>query len=140
MPQHELDPARLLTLVERRVVGRLARATEEAGHTVEEWRVLSLLADDSGHPMSEIADYTMLPPPTLTKVVDRMVSANLVYRRPDEIDRRRILVFMSARGRTSHERLTTAITQAWQDLGATAGKEELALLNALLARLADRLT
>jgi len=40
--------------------------------------VLSFLGDGDGHPMTAIAEFAMLPPPTLTKVVDRMVSLNLV--------------------------------------------------------------
>ena len=41
----------------------------------------------------------------MTKVIDRMVANNLVYRRVDPADRRRVLVFLSARGRAAHRRL-----------------------------------
>ncbi|PZG28224.1 MarR family transcriptional regulator, partial [Spongiactinospora gelatinilytica] len=105
---HGLDLPRLLTLAERRVTARLSAALGAAGGTVEEWRVMSLLADGEGHPMSEIADHALLAPPTLTKIVDRMVSDNLVYRRADETDRRRVLVFLSERGYDAHHRLSTA--------------------------------
>jgi MarR family transcriptional regulator, organic hydroperoxide resistance regulator len=135
----ELDLARSLTLVERRVTARMSAALTAAGGSVEAWRVLSLLADGGGHPMSEIADFALLPPPTLTKVVDRMVSDNLVYRRVDEDDRRRVLVFLSARGRAAHRRMAAAIEDEREGLVAAAGKEELALLGALLARIAERL-
>ena len=43
--------------------------------------------------------------PTLTKIVDRMVTNSLVYRSPDEKDRRRILIFMTPRGKATHERI-----------------------------------
>src|SRR2546427_552576 len=66
----ELDFARQLTLVERSVVLRLAEALKAEGATIEEWRVLSLLGDGSGHAMNEIAEFAMLPAPTLTKIVD----------------------------------------------------------------------
>ena len=42
--------------------------------------------------MTEVAEFAMPPAPSLTKVVDRMVSLNLVYRRPDLRDRRRVLI------------------------------------------------
>jgi MarR family transcriptional regulator, organic hydroperoxide resistance regulator len=135
----ELDLARLLTLVERRVTAKMATALSAAGGSVEVWRVLSLLADGRGHPMTEIAAFALLPPPTLTKVVDRMVSDNLVYRRVDEADRRRVLVFLSSRGRTVYGRMAAAIEDERDGLAAAAGKEELALLGALLARVAERL-
>lgn len=136
--QHEADLARLLTLAERRVTGRLAAALDAAGATIEEWRVTSLLADDAGHPMTEIAEYALLPPPTLTKIVDRMVANNLVYRRVDDADRRRVLVFLSDRGRELHSRLTAAAVSERESLAAAAGAEELALLGVLLARIAGR--
>jgi DNA-binding MarR family transcriptional regulator len=138
-PQRALNLARLLTLVERRVMARLATTLEATGGTVEEWRIMSLLSDDRGHAMSEIAEFALLPPPTLTKVVDRMVSANLVYRRGDEVDRRRVLVFLSARGKAAYHRQCAATEHTWNDVAGTVGEEELTLLGALLARAADRL-
>ena len=94
----DLDFARALTLVERSVVLRLSEALKAQGATLEEWRVLSFLGDGAGHAMTEIAEFALLSAPTLTKVVDRMVSLNLVFRRVDDTDRRRVLVFVSERG------------------------------------------
>jgi DNA-binding MarR family transcriptional regulator len=138
-PHRDLDFARLLTFVERSVVLRLHEALKANGATVEEWRVLSLLGDDAGHTMTEIAEYAMLPAPTLTKVVDRMVSANLVYRRVDEADRRRVLVFASDRGLQALQQWSTAVQDGQEDLEAAVGGEEIALLRALLARVSGRL-
>jgi len=135
----ERDLSQLLTLVERRVVARLNEVLDTAGCGVDEWRVLTLLADGHGHPMTEVAEYAMLPPPTLTKLIDRMVSANRVYRRVDDADRRRVLVLLTARGRAMHERLSAEIDAEWDRLGATVGREEMALLGVLLTRVAGRL-
>lgn len=52
-----------------------------------------------GQSMSVIASFSLLSAPTLTKLIDRMVAANLVYRRGDEKDRRRVLVHLAPRGR-----------------------------------------
>jgi DNA-binding MarR family transcriptional regulator len=139
IPQRELDLARLLTLVERRVVAGLAAALKAQGTTVEEWRVMSLLSDGSGHTMTEIAEFAMLPAPTLTKIVDRMVSANLVYRRVDEADRRRVIVFRSDRGHEAFRHWTAAVEGERDSVDAAVGKEEIALLAALLSRMADDL-
>ncbi|MDF5754261.1 MarR family transcriptional regulator [Spongiactinospora sp. TRM90649] len=133
------DLARLLTLAERRVVARITSALASAGGSVEEWRVTSLLADGEGHPMSEIAEHVLLAPPTLTKIVDRMVSDNLVYRRVDETDRRRVLVFLSERGVQAHRRLSEAVAGEQAEIEILFGAEETALLGPLLTRLSDRL-
>jgi DNA-binding MarR family transcriptional regulator len=135
----DLDLARLLTLVERRVVLRFAEALKAEGATVEEWRVLSLLTDGNGHAMTEIAEYVALPAPSLTKLADRLVSQNLVLRRADEVDRRRVLVFATQRGSQAQQRWNAAAEQEYDDIVATLGSEETALLRALLTHATKRL-
>jgi DNA-binding MarR family transcriptional regulator len=81
----------------------------------------------------------MLQPPTLTKVVDRMVSANLVLRRADETDRRRVLVFASDRGRQLLTGWSEQVRNEQDSLVSAIGPEECALLKALLMRASGRL-
>jgi DNA-binding MarR family transcriptional regulator len=98
------DLAHLLSHAERRLVRRLTVSLAAEGCSVEQWRVLSAVADGAGHPMTEIAEYALLPAPSLTKLVDRMITDNLVHRRPDPGDRRRVLLYPAARGRALHQR------------------------------------
>jgi DNA-binding MarR family transcriptional regulator len=135
----DLDFARALTLVERSVVLRIGEALKEEGATLEEWRVLSYLGDGEGHPMAEIAEFALLSAPTLTKVVDRMVSLNLVLRRVDDADRRRVLAFASERGREALPRWTAAVEREQENVVAALGIEEVALLRTLLQRASRRL-
>jgi DNA-binding MarR family transcriptional regulator len=135
----DLDFARLLTLVERSLVLRLAEALKADGATIEEWRVLSLLGDGNGHAMTEIAEFVMLPAPSLTKVVDRMVSANLVHRRVDDADRRRVLAFATDRGRQELQQWNATAEREYDDVVTAVGPEETALLKALLTRVSGRL-
>ncbi|MDT7771988.1 MAG: hypothetical protein QOC67_912, partial [Pseudonocardiales bacterium] len=79
--------AGLLAQAERRVARRIESALRTADINAEQWRVLTLLADGSGHPMSEIAGFAMVPAPTLTKIIDRLIDRTLVYRRVDVEDR-----------------------------------------------------
>jgi DNA-binding MarR family transcriptional regulator len=102
----------LLSRAEHRVTQQVAVALRERRSSIEEWRVLSLLSDGEGHAMSEIAEFTLMPPPSTTKLVDRLVSANLVYRRVDPTDRRRVLVFLAARGRAAHRRLRPVVEES----------------------------
>lgn len=64
------------------------------------WRVLLMLARGTGRSMGEIAGHTALPAPTATRIVDRLVEKKLAYRSADPLDRRRVLVHLSAEGRT----------------------------------------
>jgi DNA-binding MarR family transcriptional regulator len=132
------DLPRLLAAVERKVSARLAATLQSAGSTVEQWRVLSLLADNRGHTMTELADHALLPAPTLTKVVDRMVAANLVHRRVDEQDRRRVLALLTSRGRTVYRSLRRTMEQEESELGALLA-DDAEDLRLLLARVNQRL-
>jgi DNA-binding MarR family transcriptional regulator len=113
--------AHLLSHAERRLVRRLNSVLAEAGCTLEQWRVLSAVGDGAGHPMTEIADYALMPAPSLTKLVDAMVADNLVYRRPDPGDRRRVLLQLAARGRTLHRRAARRLAEDAPRLSLPAG-------------------
>ena len=74
---------------------------------MEQWRILKVLSDGDGHSMGELADAVLLNHPTLTKMIDRMVSDALVYRVQDPEDRRKVLMFSSDRGKILCKRLNS---------------------------------
>ncbi|MFC4034287.1 MarR family winged helix-turn-helix transcriptional regulator [Streptomyces polygonati] len=137
-PEPPYDLAHLLSHAERRLVRRLAAVLAAEGCAVEQWRVLSAVADGAGHPMTEIAEYALLPAPSLTKLVDRMVADNLVYRRPDPGDRRRVLLHLAARGRILHQRAAHRVAEDQAALRAALPADPDDLARAL-AGLADAL-
>ncbi len=89
--------------------------------------------------MAEIADAAGLPPSSATKLVDRMVSANLVYRRSDPADRRRVLVALTARGEVAHRWLQEIVNQERTELLTLTGVDDLEELSRLLSRLLHQL-
>src|SRR4051794_41760668 len=78
---------------------------EEEGCTVEDWRILLLLADGRGHTMTEVAEFALVPAPSVTRIVDRMVTHGLVHRTADPSDRRRGLVHLTPRGQALKRRV-----------------------------------
>ena len=131
--------AQLLSQAERGVTRQIGRVLEEEGSTVEEWRTLVLLADGVSHSMSEIAEFALLPAPTLTRVIDRMVADNLTYRKADAGDRRRVLIHITPRGRALQRRLAGRIEDSHAAIFAKADPDDVAQLAALLTDLAARL-
>jgi DNA-binding MarR family transcriptional regulator len=129
----------LLSRAERRVTRQLGRVLEEEGCSVEEWRALVLLADGVSHSMSEVAESALLPAPTLTRLIDRMVADNLAYRTADPRDRRRVLVHITPRGRALQKRLAERIESSQGAILAEADPDDVAQLAALLSDLANRL-
>ncbi|MGI3229691.1 MarR family winged helix-turn-helix transcriptional regulator [Streptomyces sp. GTA36] len=134
-PRRSQDLMHLLTRAERLAARRLQASLDEHGCSLDAWRVLSLLSDGEGHPMAAVAEAAFLPPPTLTKLVDQLVDQNLVYRRVDPLDRRRILAHLTPRGEDHWRRVDREVRAQWPVL--SDGDDE--LLRGLLHRLADTL-
>lgn len=104
----------ILTLAQRRAVRGLAARLADDGCTLDQWRVLRALGDGEGHLMGELADALQIAQPTLTRVVESMVDAAWIYRRPSAEDRRRVAVHLSRQGRVRLSRLD-AIVKAHED-------------------------
>ncbi|MEU1677805.1 MarR family transcriptional regulator [Micromonospora zamorensis] len=117
VPGAPADLLRSLTRAERLLSRRLGAVLAEDALSIEAWRVLCLLADGQGHPMSEVSAEASLPPGTLTKLVDQLVDRNLVFRRIDPMDRRRIRAYLTVRGRREHDRLDERVRANLAELG-----------------------
>nr|WP_269327255.1 MarR family transcriptional regulator [Kineosporia mesophila] len=113
----------------------MSDALDVSGISAEQWRVLSVLVPEPGLTMSEIAFATSLPAPSISRLVDKLVSDNWIYRRTDSLDRRRILVTFSARGRTRMKKLERQGQLLERELAQAVGAEELASALAVLGRL-----
>ncbi|MEV1008730.1 MarR family winged helix-turn-helix transcriptional regulator [Streptomyces sp. NPDC049881] len=132
------DLAALLTRAGRLSDRRLRAVLEGAGCSADAWRVLDLLADGEGHGMTAVAGRVLLPPPTLTRLMDQLVDDGLVHRRVDPVDRRRILAYLTPRGVELWRTLERRVAESWAGLPG-GGDDELltVLLRRLVARLED---
>ena len=127
--------AYLLTEAEQAVHRGLAAALGAEGVTVEQWRILRALSDGYGHSMGDLAAAALMPHPTLTKAVDRLVEGALVYRRQDEADRRRVAVFLADRGRDLVARLGEQAAEHHRRIEAAYGVQRTERLMRELDRL-----
>lgn len=125
---------RVLAQAERQVARQLEPVLAEDQLTVDRWRVLDLLVDGDGHAMFEIATAIAVPGPSLTKIVDRLVDAALVYRLVDDRDRRRVLAFASTHGIETHARLAPQVAEVERAILASLG-EDADILRQLLGQL-----
>jgi DNA-binding MarR family transcriptional regulator len=128
-----------LSDAERRVTRRLSQVLAHHDCTTERWRALTLLSRDSGHSMSELAEFTQLPPASLTRLVDGLVDDNLVHRKADARDRRRVIVHITPRGRALQRRLSEAIAAERDAIFADVGELQLGQLLESLADLTSAL-
>ncbi|MER7815474.1 MarR family transcriptional regulator [Streptomyces sp. NPDC096153] len=129
----------LLTRAERLSVRRVRLVLDEFDCSIEAWRVFDLLSDGAGHNMTALAHHAFLPAPTLTKLIDQLVDENLVFRRVDPADRRRILAQLTPRGMRRLQRLSRAVRADWGELKPPPGQDEDEQLKTLLDQLAGTL-
>ena len=71
---------------------------ETAGLTVSEWRILASLSGVKQRTVGELADIVLAKQPTVTKMVLRMASEDLVMRAPCTQDKRQAWVSITPKG------------------------------------------
>lgn len=89
----------LLSQASRLINQQLNERLKKTGVTLDGWRILTLLGDSEGLSMGDLAEQLVINNPTLTKMIDRMVNDNLVYRVPDIDDRRKVMICATDSGR-----------------------------------------
>ncbi|NRB16737.1 MAG: winged helix-turn-helix transcriptional regulator [Rhodobacteraceae bacterium] len=94
-----------LAAAHRNVHQSLGMKLKELGIQVEAWRILEVLIAEDDHTMGELAEVVLMNPPTLTKLVDRMVSDGLVHRQVSRADHRRVQLALTNLGRDQVEKL-----------------------------------
>jgi DNA-binding MarR family transcriptional regulator len=82
--------------------------------------------------MRELADDVFVESASLTKIIDRMIGSADVYRAPEPTDRRKVLVFISAKGHRTLAELREALEGSRSDLVNRLGPEQAGQLRDLL--------
>jgi long-chain acyl-CoA synthetase len=106
-----------------RAVARLAKRVELALGFAElslpQYRVLALLAASSA-----LASRLAVSPPSITALVDGLVARELVERRPDPSDRRRIALVLTDKGRRVLTDADAAVGERLDDIAAYLEPDE----------------
>lgn len=97
-----MDDALRVTRAARRLAGVLRERVEgpvlaASGLTPKELMLLRAFEGDSAHP-HQLADRTDTPAPLVTRALDRLAELGYVERRPDTVDRRRVVVVVTDAG------------------------------------------
>lgn len=121
-----------LAAAHRRVNTSLAARLKKHGIQIEAWRILETLDAGPRLTMTELAEIVLMNPPTLTKLVDRMVSDGLVHRQVARNDHRQINVLPTALGRKRMLQIREEIQDQDASLLGQLGQAEKDQLIALL--------
>lgn len=76
-----------------------------AGLRVPEWRVLACLGDQDGQMITRLAEFALVEQSHLTRIIDQMVTRGFLERRDDQEDRRRVRIYLTAKGAAVSEEL-----------------------------------
>ena len=82
----------------------------------------------------ELAEFTQLPPASVTRLVDALVANNLAHRKADPRNQRRVLVHITRRGLVLQRRLSECIAAEGDAILGDADARDVAdLLDSLAA-------
>lgn len=112
----ETPLTRALARAARTGAARVEQVLRPEGFSLDQWLVVETLATEGGLAMAQLATRTMATGPTLTRVVDRLVTTATVYREVAADDRRKVLVYLSPRGYATFRRIAPRVREAEQEL------------------------
>lgn len=124
-----------LAAVHRDINASLARRLKTYGVQLEAWRVMETLYEMPGITMSELATNVLMNPPTLTKLVDRMVSDNLVHRQIDRRDHRKVNLVLTDLGLKRMTQIRKEVELEDERIVNLLGKDDFAQLNTILSKI-----
>mgnify|MGYP002713225461 CR=1 FL=1 len=108
---------------------------------VSRWRVLCALNARDGRNMSDLCSFTMMEQSSVSRVIDTMEKENLVTRKLQEEDNRYVLVYLTAKGRTTfREAYIHAFSRedrALQGIAEQDRQQLLELLNRILENIRE---
>lgn len=98
------------------VMPRFRAIFREFGLTEQQWRILRVLWEREELSSRELADLTLIPPPSLVGIVDRLEQRDMVARRRDENDRRGVFVSITREGRKLKRLVTPRVDAAYREI------------------------
>ncbi|MCB0165646.1 MAG: MarR family transcriptional regulator [Anaerolineae bacterium] len=104
------------------------------GHQVtpEQWAILNRLWEQDGLTQVELAERTFKDKPNVTRMLDVLERRELVYRQPDENDRRAYKIHLTEQGRALQDQLVPLAEAVLERGQKNLTNEDIARLNQTL--------
>lgn len=127
-----------LAAAHREVHSSLSARLKEFGVQIEAWRIMETLDIKPTVTMSELASLVLMNPPTLTKLVDRMVSDGLVHRQIARRDQRQVNLVLTDLGSKRMGQIRNEVRSEDDQILASIGPENATLLMGLLRKISPQ--
>lgn len=133
-PQKTVDSyiSYALAAAHRKLHTELSQKLKALNVQVETWRVLQSLRASEGITMRELAEVVLMNPPTLTKLVDRMVADGLVQRQLSPEDQRRVQLALTDLGISVSDKIALHVEEQNDRIIEAIGSEKAKLLREAL--------
>jgi DNA-binding MarR family transcriptional regulator len=140
-PAYSIEAAMpyLLNRIVNRLNRRLVEQLKAQGMTFRDWRVLAFLAATERRTIVELAEYSVIPHSTLSRLLDRMERNGLVTRSSAPHDLRAVALSLTAAGRRRYARILPLALELNGELMRGFSAAERRTLAALLGRMRDNL-
>jgi DNA-binding MarR family transcriptional regulator len=110
------------------------------GLTQAQWRALVHLSRNEGLNQVTLADLLDVQPITVARLIDKLVAADLVERRPDPNDRRALRLFLTAQAAPVLDRIWEIADETYATVLGGLSPEECDALARMLTRVRANLT
>ena len=106
--------------------------------SVPGWRVMFVLGQDAPLSAKEVGERTAMDQVQVTRAVNQMASVNLVSRRVDPSDRRRVVLRLSRRGEEAYSEIVPLANKIQSEILAPLDPSEAELFSHLLGKVLSR--
>jgi len=105
------------------------------GVTEQQWRVLRVIWTSENVTSARLSQRTLLSPPSLVNIIDRLEKKGLVTRIRNADDRRQTFIVASEKGRQLQQEVTPQVTEIQQLIQSFVSEEEWLALDVILSKI-----
>jgi DNA-binding MarR family transcriptional regulator len=133
----------MLPYLMNRLVARLNQNLSEdlrrRGFTFQDWRVLAVLATHEGANLTELAEATVIPQPSVSRLAANLAKRGYVTRENGKRDSRVVHLFITPKGRAVYDKMRPlAVAEYRAAMKGFSAKEYEDLRGALLRMMKNR--
>jgi homoprotocatechuate degradation regulator HpaR len=107
------------------------------GLTDQQWRIIRALADRDSAEILTLSDLCVMHPASLSRILPKMEASGLITRTVNEVDKRRVVVALSAAGRDLFEEIVPDSEAIYETILADVGAERLQAFYGLIDEIID---
>jgi len=105
--------------------------------TEQQWRILRILWEDEKVTSADLSARSLLPPPSLVGIIDRLENKQLVTRLRSLEDRRIVYVLATAKGRRLGDEVVPMVQEINNRIRQTLSQEEWRMMETALSKITD---